>query len=79
VNLDELSLNTFIVQPDSDELVLSKEKEKILRAAAGKLTEREQKLFGFLQEGLSVEEIGLRDEKDFDKKTPKDYQRGVKI
>jgi RNA polymerase sigma factor (sigma-70 family) len=59
VSLDDLLPDTFKISLDPDEQLLSKEKGKILHAAAGKLTEREQKLFGLLRQGLSVEEIAV--------------------
>jgi RNA polymerase sigma factor (sigma-70 family) len=56
-SLEDMPPDTFTVQPDQDEWLLAKERAEILQAAVRKLTEREQKLYGLLQQGRSVEEI----------------------
>jgi len=58
MSLDEAPPGSFTAQPDQEERLLAKEREKILRAAYNKLNKREQKLYGLLrQPGLTAAEI----------------------
>jgi len=54
VSLDDMPPDSFTVQPDQEEWLLSKEREEMLQEVVGKLTEREQKLFSLLRQGSSV-------------------------
>ncbi len=55
--LDDLPPDSFATQPDQEEKLISEEREKLLMAAVGELTEHEQKLFYLITQGLKSEEI----------------------
>lgn len=57
VHLEDLPLDSFIVQPDQEERLISEEMEKLLQTAVSKLTKREQKLFRLITQGLKAEDI----------------------
>ena len=55
--LEDSPSSSFITQPDQEEKLISEEREKLLMAAVGELTEHEQKLFYLITQGLKSEEI----------------------
>ncbi len=55
--LEDFPPDLFTTQPDQEERLISEEREKLLQAAIGKLTEREQNLFYLIAQGLKAEEI----------------------
>lgn len=57
VHLEDLPPDSFTTHPDQEERLISEEREKLLQAAVGKLTEHERKLFYLIAQGLKAEEI----------------------
>ncbi|MGE0886230.1 MAG: sigma-70 family RNA polymerase sigma factor [Blastocatellales bacterium] len=57
VSLDDMPFDSFTVQPDQEEWLLSKEREEMLQAIVCKLTKREQELFSLWRQGSSVAEM----------------------
>lgn len=55
--LEDLPPDSFPIPPDQEEKLISEEREKLLQAAVGRLTEHEQKLFNLITHGLTAEEI----------------------
>lgn len=55
--LEDFPPDSFTVQPDQEEKLISVEREKLLEAVVGKLTKRERKLFGLIAQGFKAEEI----------------------
>jgi len=57
IRLEDLPPDSFTSQPDQEEKLISEEREKLLQAAAGKLTEHDRKLFYLMVQGLKTEDI----------------------